>query len=169
MGILPVTVSGSVCDFGYWKLHSESLARNLEDCEETIVFAATVGVEMDRLIQRYGKISPAKALMFQAIGTERIEALCDTFCTEREKETGKILKARFSAGYGDLPLEVQRNVFSLLNPQKHIGLTLNESLLMSPTKSVTAFAGIRNEKVRETYHKCDLCTKQDCTYKRGIK
>ena len=58
------------------------------------------------------------------------------------KEKGVLLKPRFSAGYGDLPLTVQREIFSQLNPDRKIGLTLNESLLMSPSKSVTAFAGI---------------------------
>ena len=79
--------------------------------------------------------------MFDALATERIEALCDVFCEDIEKEYGKT-RPRFSAGYGDLPLELQREIFSVLDCPKSIGLTLTDSLLMSPSKSVTAIVGI---------------------------
>ena len=81
----------------------------------------------------------------QAIGAERIEALCDSLCEELKsslKTEGKTSKPRFSPGYGDLPLSFQKDVFRVLEPEKRIGLTLNASLLMSPTKSVTAIIGI---------------------------
>ena len=113
---------------------SESLARFLEDSEQVTVFAATVGLGVDRLINRYVSVSPVKALFFQAIGAERIEALCENFC----KELG--LKKRFSPGYGDFALAAQREIFSLLGCEKRIGLSLTDSLLMTPTKSVTAIA-----------------------------
>lgn len=140
--IAPVTVEEGVCDFGAFRLPSKHLAANLSGCKEVLLFAATVGVEMDRLIAKYGRISPAKALLFQAIGAERIEALCDAFCKEMAKETGANLRPRFSPGYGDLPLEAQKDLFAVLDCGKRIGLSLNDSLLMSPSKSVTAFAGI---------------------------
>lgn len=61
------------------------------------------------------------------------------------KELDVRLKPRFSAGYGDLPLEVQKDIFRVLDCPRKIGLTLNDSLLMSPTKSVTAIVGIEDE------------------------
>ena len=104
---------------------------------------ATVGIALDRLIAKYSRISPAKALLLQALGAERIEALCDTFCDDIQKAHKIALKPRFSAGYGDLPLDTQNSIFGLLNLPKNIGLTLNDSMLMSPSKSVTAFIGIQ--------------------------
>jgi len=124
---------------------SRSLSKNLSGCKRVILFAATVGIGLDRLIMRYGKISPSKALMLQALGAERIESLCDAFCDDMGRELNARLKPRFSAGYGDLPLEVQKDIFRVLDCPKKIGLTLNDSLLMSPTKSVTAIVGIENE------------------------
>ncbi len=139
---LTVTTDGGVCDFGNFRVISHSLAQNLKDSQRVIVFAATVGVEIDRLIAKYGRLSPSKALMLQSIGAERIEALCDAFCEDYSKTFNKVLKPRFSPGYGDLPLETQKDIFALLNCSKLIGATLNDSLLMSPSKSVTAFAGL---------------------------
>ncbi|MBR7098831.1 MAG: hypothetical protein IKC59_05390 [Clostridia bacterium] len=129
---------------------SHSLEILLEGCDRVVVFAATVGLEIDRLIAKYSRVTPAKALCLQALGTERIEALCDLFCAEMQKrmqENGEIVTKRFSPGYGDLPLQTQKEVFRLLDCPVRIGLTLNESLLMSPAKSVTAIMGIRKENL----------------------
>ena len=95
------------------------------------------------MITKYSEISPLKALIFQGIGAERIEALCDSFCDDIKKEYNCIMKPRFSPGYGDLSLKIQKDIFKVLNPEKNIGLYLNDSLSMSPSKSVTAFAGLK--------------------------
>lgn len=125
---------------GFAQVNSADLAKNLDGCDGILLFAATVGVELDRLIMKYCKISPVKALIFQAIGAERIEKLCDQFCKDMAKEEN--IKPRFSPGYGDLPLDLQKEIFAALDCGKNIGLTLNDSMLMSPTKSVTAIVGI---------------------------
>ena len=140
---LPVKLNGDLCDFGVFDVQSKNLATNLSGCNSIIIFGATIGIGIDRLITKYSHISPAKALMLQAFGAERIEALCDDFCNDIQNTLKTQLKLRFSAGYGDLPLDTQKQIFSLLNLPKNIGLTLNDSLLMSPTKSVTAFIGIQ--------------------------
>ena len=140
--ILPINISGNTIDFGAFKVNSEKLTINLKDCKKTVLFGATLGTNIDRLIMKYGKLSPTKALFFQAIGATMIEALCDEFCNEIKSNLNVNLKSRFSPGYGDLDLSCQRDIFKILNCSKNIGLTLNDSLLMSPTKSVTAFVGI---------------------------
>ena len=140
--VLPVNILGNTIDFAAFKVNSEKLTINLKDCEKAVLFGATLGTDIDRIIMKYGKLSPTKALFFQAIGATMIEALCDEFCKDIKAEVNVNLKPRFSPGYGDLDLSCQKNIFKLLNCSKNIGLTLNDSLLMSPTKSVTAFVGI---------------------------
>lgn len=120
---------------------SAALAGNLAGCERAVLFAATVGSALDRLLARYAHVSASTALFLQAVGAERIEALCDVFARDIEREAGS-LRPRFSPGYGDLPLETQRDIFALLDCPRKIGLTLTDSLLMSPVKSVTAVMGI---------------------------
>lgn len=166
--VLPVEINGAECDFGAFVSKSEKLALNLKDCSKVIVFAATVGVEIDRLIAKYGRISPSKALMFQSIGAERIEALCDAFCEDISNEMNIFLKPRFSPGYGDLPLDSQNDIFAVLDCGKRIGLSLNDSLLMSPSKSVTAFVGISDKEENNTIKKCSACDKADCTLRGAI-
>ena len=140
-----VTHHDSYLDLGFIKTESMGLKKNLFCCESIVLFAATVGIEIDRLIARYATVSPTKSLLFQAIGAERIESLCDVFCREIAEEKAKLgfqTRPRFSAGYGDFPLEAQKEIFAVLDCSRKIGLTLNQSLLMSPSKSVTAIIGV---------------------------
>ena len=140
---ISVTVSGDICDFGDFSLTSRHLARALAGCAEALLLVATVGVGADRLITRYGALSPAKGVLMQAVGAERVEALCDLLCDTLSAEWGVQLRPRFSPGYGDLPLEAQRSLFAALSPEKRIGVFLNDSLLMTPAKSVSAVVGIK--------------------------
>ncbi len=143
---------------------SQNLEKNMQGCEKVLLFAATIGVSLDRLLAKYGLISPSKALMMQAIGAERIEALCDAFSAWAAAEYGLSPRPRFSPGYGDLPLSAQAEIFALLNPAKHIGLSLTDSLLMTPSKSVTAFVGLAREESKKP-NKCRLCTMKNCQFR----
>lgn len=133
-------------DLGFCRVRSASLSKHLEGCDKIILFAATVGLGIDRLTVKYSRLSPSRAFCIQAIGAERIEALCDTFCDEMSgiyARQGYEALPRFSPGYGDLALETQKNIFAALECETKIGVTLNQSLLMSPSKSVTAIIGLR--------------------------
>ncbi len=132
-----------ICVFDEFTVKSASLSKNLRSCKKVILLAATVGIEIDRLINKYGSISPLKALVMQAIGAERIESLCDRFCEDFEKEFNVKTCKRFSPGYGDLDLSTQKEIFRLLECEKTIGLYLNDTFSLSPSKSVTAFIGIK--------------------------
>lgn len=162
-------VRNETLSFGNITTDSNTLQTALKDCNDLLLFSATVGIGIDRLIAKYGHISPAKALIFQAIGAERIESLCDTFCEQIIKEApfcGKALKRRVSPGYGDIPLDMQRDIFTLLDCPRKIGLTLNHSLIMSPSKSVTAIAGITEFYSGHTPPNCNSCKKSNCEFRR---
>ncbi len=166
-GHFPVSVRENSVDLSFMKTESENLAKNLADCKNIILFGATVGIEIDRLISRYGRISPSRALIFQAIGAERIESLCNEFTRFVKRQYGHTAP-RFSPGYGDFRLEAQKDFFRVLEPSKRIGLTLNESMLMTPTKSVTAIIGITDSNCEELNHNCKDCNKTDCMYRRTL-
>ena len=165
----PVTEKNTVLNLGFTETKSQALCRNLAGCHQIAVFAATLGLGLDRLIARYGFQSPATMLMLQALGAERIEALCDTFCEWLRQDAAKNALhpvPRFSPGYGDLPLDMQRDIFRVLDCPRKIGLTLNESLLMSPSKSVTAIVGLSRCSGPAPKNRCSQCGKTDCMYRR---
>lgn len=136
-------------DFDFIKISSKDLFKNMKECHQCIIFASTIGIEIDRLINKYSKLQPSKALILQAIGAERIECLCNKFNQDIKNiylQKNMLTRPRFSPGYGDLSINVQKDIFDYLNCSKHIGIMLNNSLSMSPTKSVTAFIGLYNER-----------------------
>lgn len=136
-------------DFGFMNIESKDLTVNLSGCHEAIVFAATIGLYTDRQIQRETILSPAKACVYQAVGAAVIEAVCDDFnewIKNVEDEKGNRLKPRYSPGYGDVSLEVQKDIFRELNCAKMAGITLSDSLHMIPEKSVTAIIGIKKKE-----------------------
>lgn len=148
-GEYPLTRVENLLDFGFARVESAKLSEHLLGCSSVIVVTATLGIGIDRLISKYSRLSQAKALILQGLGAERIEALLDLFCEEQRREKtahGMALTARFSAGYGDLSLEFQREIFKALDCERKIGLTLNDSLIMSPTKSVSAIIGIKKDE-----------------------
>lgn len=164
---LPLSLNEDLCDFKLFCVQSKKLASHLKDCSTIILMAATIGIGIDRLITKYSRLAPSRALMFQAIGAAQIETLCDTFCQELEQKSEKKAMSRFSPGYADLSLQTQKDIFAVLNCEKKIGLTLNSSMLMSPTKSVTAFVGLTDHACKVSHHSCETCNQKDCLFKRG--
>jgi cobalamin-dependent methionine synthase I len=61
------------------------------------------------------------------------------------RENRRLLKNRYSAGYGDLLLETQKILYGLLQLEK-IGIRITETCMLIPEKSVTAITGIREMK-----------------------
>ena len=146
--VFDVSIEGEVIDLGFAETKSYALSINLKGCKKAIVFAATVGHGIDRLIKKESLLSPAKSLCLQALGSERVESLCDAFNEEMKtyfEKQGCKLKPRFSPGYGDLSLELQKELLPALNSAKLLGISLSNNLMMSPSKSVTAIIGIYNE------------------------
>ena len=148
--VYPIAAEDERLDLGFVRLQSRHLKKNLEGCEKIILFAATIGLGLDRLIATQSRLSPADALCLDAIGSERAESLCNAFQEDMRGKAaaeGWLLKPRFSPGFGDVPLSLQKDIFAALNPAREIGLSLRDDLFMVPTKSVTAIIGLyRGEK-----------------------
>ncbi|MBR0397960.1 MAG: Vitamin B12 dependent methionine synthase activation subunit [Eubacterium sp.] len=158
-------------DIGGLVIQSSALAKNLDGCSEVCMMAATVGFAPDRLSARAaaaGKVS--RSLMYLAAGTALIEAWCDQVSgLIREEFAGQGLypRPRFSPGYGDFALEYQQDLMQMLRVQKTIGVTLTESLLMMPSKSVTALIGLSVQDEQCTVSGCEVCAKAaSCSYRR---
>ncbi len=58
----------------------------MKDCEQVILFAATLGTEADSLIRRYSKLQMSKAVTMQAAATAMIESYCDEINTELKED-----------------------------------------------------------------------------------
>lgn len=154
---------------GQYTVVSNHLAKNLQGCERAVILAATIGRAADLMIKKYSVVNMAKATVVQAAGASAIENYVDEVEDEIRKKAesrGLYLRPRFSPGYGDFPLECQKDIFQMLECSKRIGITLAEGNLMMPTKSVTAVIGLTTEKYQSCHQKnCSRCEKTDCEFR----
>ena len=142
----PLARDGEWLDLGFARTDSRDLRQHLEGCGEILLFACTAGAETDRRIARAKLQSAAKGLLMHAIGAQQVEGGCDRLCERlAEQFPDRQLTDRYSPGYGDLPLEMQRDVMKALDCGRTVGITLSESLLMTPDKSVTAIIGMKEK------------------------
>lgn len=125
--------------------HSKHLADNLRGCREAVVFAATLGTQADRLLRTAKVEGSARLMVCQAVLAAMIEEVCDTLEKQIKAAHHCTLRQRYSPGYYDLALESQKDFFKLIDITKRIGVTLNDAMLMIPSKSVTAFIGMEHE------------------------
>ena len=165
--ISPLAANDNTIEFSSFKVESQKLFANLKGCSFAIVFVATVGINADRLIQKYAAVSQTKAFVLNAVGTAAIEAFCnylESYFTDEYKNETKFLRPRFSPGYGDFSIKYQTNILQLCQSYRKIGVSLTESLMMIPTKSVSAVIGVSNKNFKICKNKCDDCTQKHCVY-----
>ena len=127
---------------------STSLKKHLEGCHAVYLVCTTIGTMFDALQRRTAATSPSDAFVLQAIGAAAIEAWTDETEREirRELKSGESLVQRYSPGYGDFPLAAQRTLLDLLDAPRTVGVALTDTLLMVPSKSVSAVIGVRKDE-----------------------
>ena len=130
-----------------------TLARHLAGCPAAYLAGGTIGAGFDAFQRRVSVSSGADALIAQAIGAALIEKLMDAVEEEIRAELAadETLVSRYSPGYGDFPLEAQRTVLTLLDAPLKAGISLTDTLLMVPSKSVSAIIGVRGGRQGEVH------------------
>ena len=145
--------------------------RMLADCRQVVLMACTLGVEFDRLMRAAQARDMARAVMLDACGSALVEAGCDA--TEKEiagRMPGLYLTDRFSPGYGDLPLTVQRSLCAALDVTRRLGVSLTDTCLMNPQKTVTAIIGLADQPQMARIRGCAYCMmNKTCALHKGGK
>lgn len=154
-------------------LENKDIYELLKECNECVIMAATLGLEIEKEIKRHSYSDLTKGLIIDSCGTTAIEEVCDIIQDNVEKvflEQNKFITMRYSPGYGDLPIEKNIDILNVLNAQKQIGLTITSNGIMIPRKSVVAIIGISNIKIDESKKEksCENCKNyRNCTYRKG--
>lgn len=155
---------------GKMNIKSRSLGKNLRGCKGAVVFGATLGTSVDILMKRYSLTDMAKSVVLQACAAAYLEEYCDNLqlsIGEELKAQNKWLRPRFSPGYGDFDIHHQDDILRMLDTAKKIGLTMTDSYMLTPTKSVTAIIGISDTQEKCHIKGCEVCEKKDCIYRRN--
>jgi len=151
------------------KMTGNDIRKHLQGCTKAIVFAVTVSDEADKIIRQAAVIDMAESLAADCLCSAAVEQVCE----KAEQEIFSNINApyrtwRFSPGYGDLPIDIQKDLLTLLNAQRRIGLTVTESCLLLPSKSVTAIIGISDTPVPERKRGCAVCPmRESCAFSKS--
>lgn len=145
----------------------------LSNCDEIIIFAATLGIKVDQRLKQLQKQDISLYYVYHACANALIEALCDDFHDTLIKDYAlnkRYVSDRFSCGYGDLPIDIQNDLINYLQATKYLGIYVSEEHLMIPSKSVSAMMGISNQVQAMKIRGCDHCMMKDkCTLRAGGK
>lgn len=171
-GKFPLSVTDDGAVVGGTYLSSRTLAAHLNGCQEAFLVAFTLGPGVDALIKRYELVEMSLVPVLQACAAVYTEEQADAAQGDLEeyaREQGLFLRPRYSPGYGDLPLSTQRFLFDALQVSKRIGVTLTDTFLMLPMKSITGIVGLSPDPSLCHVGKCMSCSAENCPFRKAAE
>lgn len=115
------------------------------DGHEVYFLCGTIGSAFDQWQRKVSVLSAADALFSQQIGLDAVERVMDEMESEVRKKVedeGRGLRPRWSPGYGSHPLSLSRLILDRLDASRRLGVSLTDSNILVPLKSVTAVCEI---------------------------
>ena len=144
---------------------SDVLAKNLEDKHRVFAYVITCGLEVDAWSHR--EEDPVAAFWLDIIKEMILGKAIQQFYAHLKNTYGFQKTASMSPGSGNLdvwPIAQQKELFALLGDvQANIGVTLTDSFLMLPTKSVS---GVMFPSEVD-FVTCSLCSRAKCPNRRA--
>ena len=151
-------------------LEGHDITAHLKGAHKCIIYACTLGAQAERMINLYQKTDMEKAVIFDAVCDAYVENYSDrrTEALRSElKKSGLYINNRFSPGYGDFAIDKQRELLSALNCSKAIGLTVTDSFVLLPRKSISALIGVFAFPPSGVARGCECCNLKDTCKMRG--
>lgn len=131
------------------------------------IFALTAGDRLEQWSRTETiKGEKLKGNIIDALGSAAVETaaeLLENSIAAQAKASGYGITNRYSPGYCNWPVEEQHKLFSLL-PDNFCGISLTQSTMMIPVKSVSGIIGIGPEASRDPYE-CSFCELPGCIRK----
>lgn len=157
-----ITLNGSVI------LPGRKVCAYLRKSEKIALFICSAGEQFSVLSKKaYAGGDYLRGYIIDAFGSVVAEHTAD-FIHDQIQEFAKTqdlkITNRYSPGYCNWHLSNQKDLFTLL-PENPCRISLTESCLMIPIKSVSGIIGMGRDVKRFTY-KCQTCNDKDCTYRK---
>jgi hypothetical protein len=138
--------------------------------DEIVAGVCTIGAALESHVASLWQARELPlAMMLDSVGSGAVESLAeyvnDVLCQEGIAQGLKVTN-RVSPGYGGWDVAEQRLLWRLC-PGDAVGVTLNESAFMTPTKSITVLVGAgRAARVDDYFSQCARCWMRECAYRR---
>ncbi|HEY3388872.1 MAG TPA: vitamin B12 dependent-methionine synthase activation domain-containing protein [Prolixibacteraceae bacterium] len=146
----------------------KKIAQQLKNADGGALFIGTAGAgigEKSKKLMAEGDM--IEGYILDVIGSVTIEAAIDKLQDSFEFESslgGNKITNRYSPGYCGWALSEQKQFFELF-PRNHCGITLSDSCLMDPVKSVSGVIGF-GANVKKTAYECQMCELETCIYRK---
>lgn len=128
---------------------SEDLKFYLEGCKEVVIFATTLGVDVDAYSKKLQSRDMGLAVIYDALASSLLE-----YMTDRYEEELNLPKHtfRFAPGYGDIPIGLNYIIIDSLSISKKIGIYKASNNMMLPQKSMITMCGLGKESAPTCAH-----------------
>jgi hypothetical protein len=148
-------------------ISGQLIAQHLARAQAIIVMLCTIGSELDENVSSSFKIDPMSGLALDGVGSAAVEDLAIQACNYFEAQArseGLNTTMPLNPGMVGWPVDQgQPQIFSLLDSDQ-IHISLNESCMMIPNKSLSMVLGV-GEDVSAIGSSCDYCSlKGVCKY-----
>jgi|WetSurMetagenome_2_1015567.scaffolds.fasta_scaffold137017_2 hypothetical protein len=145
------------------------ICNQLSSAGSFALFIATAGHSFGEWIKKKSREEDIMAeYLAGSIGSviaEKVADLLKENISEKVSTEGKGITNSYSPGYCNWNIREQQTIFNLL-PAGEIGVSLTESFLMNPVKSISGIIGI-GPGLQPGAYICDLCNLTDCLVKRA--
>lgn len=165
----PIRVDGSrqavyLPDGRAWEGHF--VANYMKGCHTIVITVSTAGPKLSAEIEAaFAQGDYLKAMALDAIADSAIDNINKQFwliLVNMVKKEGKGITGMLSPGHSDWDLTQQKLLFSLIDASA-IGVSLTDSCLMVPIKSLSGIYGIGDDiHVSKSSHNCDMCPIKNC-------
>ncbi len=158
---------GIACKGTSLVLTGKDIASHLQGCSRAILLCVTLSAAADACIRTAQTADVTAGLLTDALASAAVEQVCD----QAECEILAALPEfhatwRFSPGYGDLPLALQGDFLAAVDAMRRVGVTVSDSGLLIPRKSVTAIIGLSDAPVQKGKRGCAVCNLSNtCPYR----
>jgi hypothetical protein len=145
------------------------VVRVVGGAEKLIVAVCTIGLGADRLIEQAQKERQLfKAMLLNDLAAWAVDLLRQELCLWLEEDShqhGLRVSTPLSPGESAWSVEDQAVIFSLLDADQ-IGVSLSDSMIMTPFKSLSLMMGIGSQPLGvEGASNCDFCSiRERCSY-----
>lgn len=159
------TIKVSACDFNVGRI----VFNELKPSEKILVFTCTAGKPICDYAKEEYKSDVLKGFLIESLANVMVETAMDKIqdsIREEYRMKNLLISNRFSPGYCNWDVAEQHNLFRLL-PKNFCGVSLTDSALMQPIKSISGFIGV-GQNIKYNHYKCRFCTQKQCIYKSKL-
>lgn len=145
---------------------SKIVVTQFKNATSLALFVCTAGEKISEYAKQIANGGdPMLSYIFDVIGSLTVEKAMIKITKSLELKMAQndlCISDRFSPGYCEWSVAEQKQLFSLL-PENFCGITLSDSFLMSPIKSVSGMIAI-GKGLKQKGYQCRWCNDKSCLY-----